>query len=401
MSKPDQLTQPAQVAEVSRSETTAGEGAELTRSEESRMDVASEGSRMDAAGQTPLGGSRADAAGGGARIGPASHESRRDAAGLAPLEDSRVEGVRERRMDFVGEESMGNLVAEELTGNHVTTAAGHAVESFSMSGTRAVVRLLGSEIGLTFRRPRNLALLAVLAVVPVLIGVAIRVAGDGVDFVGQVAGNGLVLTFAAFFVMLPLVLPLAVGVVAGDSIAGEASLGTLRYLLTAPAGRTRLLVLKYLNVVVFAVAACGAVAVSALVTGLLLFPVGPVTLLSGSTVPLAEGLLRIGLVALYAAAGMAALGALALAISTFTEAPIGAIAATLVLVVVARVLQAIPQLAVIDPYLLTSWWDKFDGALRAPIAVDQMGQGLLAFGAYILVFGTIAWARFTSRDITA
>ncbi|GES22839.1 ABC transporter permease [Acrocarpospora pleiomorpha] len=336
-------------------------------------------------------------------MGPASHESRRDAAGLAPLEDSRMDGVDGRtRMDSVAEKSMGNRVAEELTGNHVATAAGHGVESFSMSGTRAVVRLLRSEIGLTFRRPRNLALLAVLAVVPVLIGVAIRVAaGDGADFVGQVAGNGLVLAFAAFFVMVPLVLPLAVGVVAGDSIAGEASLGTLRYLLTAPAGRTRLLVLKYLNVVVFAVAACGLVAVSALVTGLLLFPVGPVTLLSGSTVPLAEGLLRIGLVALYAAAGMAALGALALAISTLTEAPIGAIAATLVLVVVAQVLQAIPQLAVIEPYLLTSWWNKFDGALRDPIAFDQMGQGLLAFGAYILVFGSIAWARFTSRDITA
>ncbi|MEO3856058.1 ABC transporter permease [Acrocarpospora sp. B8E8] len=384
MSKHDQLTQPAQVAEASRSETMAGEGAELTRSEESRMDVVGEGSRVDSAGGA----------------GSASHESRMDAVGRTPLEDSRMDGVGGRtRMDSAGEESTGNRVAEEPTGDQV--AARHGVESFSMSGTRAVVRLLGSEIGLTFRRPRNLALLAVLAVVPVLIGVAIRVAGDGVDFVGQVAGNGLVLTFAAFFVMLPLVLPLAVGVVAGDSIAGEASLGTLRYLLTAPAGRTRLLVLKYLNVVVFAAAACGVVAVSALITGLVLFPVGPVTLLSGSTVPLAEGLLRIGLVALYAAAGMAALGALALAISTFTEAPIWAIAATLVLVVVARVLQAIPQLAVIDPYLLTSWWDKFDGALRAPIAVDQMGQGLLAFGAYILVFGAIAWARFTSRDITA
>ncbi|GAA0409127.1 ABC transporter permease [Acrocarpospora corrugata] len=262
--------------------------------------------------------------------------------------------------------------------------------------------MLRSEIGLTFRRPRNLALLGVLAVVPLVIGVAIRAAGDGADsFVGQVAGNGLVLTFAAFFVMLPLVLPLAVGVVAGDSIAGEAGLGTLRYLLTAPAGRTRLLALKYANVVVFAVAACALVAVSALVTGLVLFPVGPVTLLSGSTIPLAEGLLRIGLVALYAAAGMAALGALALAISTLTETSIGAIATTLVLVVVAQVLQAIPQLAVIEPYLLTSWWAGFDGALRDPVATDQMGQGLLVFAAYIVVCGSIAWARFTSRDITA
>ena len=45
--------------------------------------------------------------------------------------------------------------------------------------------------------------------------------------------------------MLMLVLPLVVAVVAGDSLAGEAGYGTLRYLLSCPAGRTRLLSVKY------------------------------------------------------------------------------------------------------------------------------------------------------------
>ncbi|MFD0477278.1 ABC transporter permease [Nonomuraea thailandensis] len=159
--------------------------------------------------------------------------------------------------------------------------------------TWAFWRLLGSELGLTFRRPRNLAMLAVLGVVPVVVGVALRMFGSSDDdmsgLVQDVAGNSLMLTFVSFSFLVLLLMPVAVSVVAGDSIAGEAGGGTLRYLLAAPAGRTRLLVIKYLNAVVYAYAVTAVVALSALVTGLVLFPAGDVTLLSGTTVPLAEG----------------------------------------------------------------------------------------------------------------
>ena len=60
------------------------------------------------------------------------------------------------------------------------------------------------------------------------------------------------MAFAALILELPLFLPLAVSAIAGDSVAGEANLGTLRYLLTIPAGRTRLLVVKYAAIVIFA-----------------------------------------------------------------------------------------------------------------------------------------------------
>ena len=63
------------------------------------------------------------------------------------------------------------------------------------------------------------------------------------------------LTFIALSTLLVLVLPVVVSVVAGDSVAGEAGYGTLRYLLTVPAGRTRLLAVKYSAIVVWAVTA--------------------------------------------------------------------------------------------------------------------------------------------------
>ena len=277
------------------------------------------------------------------------------------------------------------------------------------SPARAWLRLLGSELLLVFRRRRNLALLAVVAVMPVIIGIALRLAapaatgsnGGGPPFLDQVAGNGVFLTFLALTILLPLVLPLVVSVVSGDSIAGEAGYGTLRYLLAVPAGRTRLLVIKYLSVVVFGLCAALLISAVSLICGVLLFPVGPVTLLSGTTVPLAEGLLRVLFVTLYVAGAMAAFGAVGVAISTFTEHAIGAVAALAVIVVASDVADTVPQFAAVHPYLPTHWWTSFDSLLRAPIDTTTLLHGLLSFGVYIVIFGSIAWARFTSGDITS
>ena len=272
---------------------------------------------------------------------------------------------------------------------------------------RAWLRLLRSELGLTFRRWLNVALLGVLAVIPVLLGVALKLAGpaggDGQrpPFLDQVAGNGIFLSFLALTVMLTLVLPLAVAVVAGDSVAGEAGHGTLRYLQTVPAGRTRLLGVKYVALLAFCVAGALVVAAVSLVVGAAAFGAGPVTLLSGTTISLAAGLLRLLLVALYVAAAMGALAAIGLAVSTLTEHPIAAIAAILVVVIGSEVADSVPQFAVVHPYLPTHWWLSFDGLLRAPVAWPAVGHGLASFAAYAVIFGAVAWARFTTADITS
>jgi ABC-2 type transport system permease protein len=273
-------------------------------------------------------------------------------------------------------------------------------------------RFLRSELRLVFGRRRNQLLLAVVAIFPLLIGIGLKAAaphgggggggGNGsAAFFSQLAGNGVFLTFIALSILLLLVLPVVVGVVAGDSIAGEAGHGTLRYLLTAPAGRVRLLAVKYAAVVAWGVAATFVVSIVALLVGVILFPVGPVTLLSGATVPLADGLVRVLLVTLYICVAMAALGAIGLAISTLTEHAIGAIAALLVLTVTSEVLDTIPQFASVGPYLPTHWWTSFDAILRTPADTGTLTRGLLSFVAYGVLCGLFAWARFTTADVTS
>ena len=273
---------------------------------------------------------------------------------------------------------------------------------------RPWLRLLRSELRLIFLRKRNLALMGVLAAIPVLLGIVLKISapsggggGGGPAFIGQVTSNGVFLALLSLVVELTLIMPLAVAVVSGDSIAGEAAHGTLRYLLTVPAGRTRLLGIKYTSVLVFCVAACLLVAVVALIVGAILFPIGPVTLLSGTTISLGAGLLRLLLVILYLAAAMAALGALGLAISTFTEHPLGAIAAVLVIALASEVMDQISQLSAIHPYLPTHWWLSFDGLLRSPVTWSPLGHGLLSFAVYVVLFASVAWARFSTADVTS
>lgn len=277
---------------------------------------------------------------------------------------------------------------------------------------RGNLRFFRNELRLVFFRRRNQLLLAVVVLFPLLIGIGLKLAAPhggggggpssgGAAFFNQLAGNGVFLTFIALSLLLILVLPVVMAVISGDSVAGEAGYGTLRYLLTVPAGRTRLLAVKYLAIVVWAVTATFIVSVVALLAGVILFPVGPVTLLSGTTVSLGAGLVRVLFVTLYVCAAMAALGAIGLAVSTFTEHAIGAIAAVMILVVASEVVDQIPQFAPVAPYLPTHWWNSFDALLRTPVDTTTLWHGLLSFAIYAAVFCAIAWARFTSADVTS
>ena len=271
--------------------------------------------------------------------------------------------------------------------------------------SRPSPRFLVSELAIVFGRRRNIAGLAVLTVVPIVLAIAVKVSapgrGGGPDFVSAITGNGLFVAFAALALELPIFLPLAVSVIAGDSVAGEANIGTLRYLLTIPAGRTRLLLTKYGAIVISALVATLLVAVVGTIMGLALFGGGPMTLLSGSQTSMADGLLRLVLACLYLTAQLAALGAIGLFISTLTEQPIGATVATVLVNVMMFVLDSISQLDWLHPWLLTHWWTAFGDVLRDPIATENIVRGLLTAAVYAAFFWLAAWARFSSKDVTS
>jgi ABC-2 type transport system permease protein len=265
--------------------------------------------------------------------------------------------------------------------------------------------LLGSEVTVLFRRVRTIALLAALALIPVLLAIAVRVTtddsegGGGPAFLGDITQNGLFVSLTALTVAIPLFLPLTVGVVAGDTVAGEASLGTLRYLLVTPVGRVRLLLVKYAGAALFCLVATLVVVVVGAIAGAALFPVGPVTLLSGQTIGVGDYLGRLLLMALYVTISLLGLSAIGLFASTLTTVPVGAMAATIVLSTVAQIVDALPQLSALDPWLFTHYWLGFADLMRAPVSWGNFADNALLQAGYVAVFGALALGRFTTKDV--
>jgi ABC-2 type transport system permease protein len=268
----------------------------------------------------------------------------------------------------------------------------------------AGLSLLRSELRVLFGRRRTWALLLALAAIPVLIAVAVRIssavpAGRGPAFLDRITQNGLFVAFTAMLVSVPLFLPLTVGVVAGDTIAGEANLGTLRYLLVAPTGRVRLLLVKYAAALAFCLAAPLTVGLAGAAIGAALFPVGPVTLLSGDVIEPPAAALRILLIAAYLAVSLAGLSAVGLFLSTLTVVPVGAMAATVVVSVVSQVLDQLPQLEWLHPWLFSHYWLGFGDLLRQPVLWDSFVDNAWLQAGYVAVFGALAFGRFVTKDV--
>ena len=271
----------------------------------------------------------------------------------------------------------------------------------------SLLRLVRSELRLVLGRRRNQVLLAGLALVPLLLGTVLFLSqdtalqGQGPGFVGRVTGNGLFLVVASLFLCLPFLLPLTIGIASGDAVAGEASAGTLRYLLVVPVSRTRLLGVKALGALLFAGAAVLAIALVGLVVGAAYFGLRDITLLSGTTVPLLDGVVRVAGVVAYVGLSMTGLVAVGLFFSTLTEVPVGAMAATVVVAIVSGVLDQIPSLHTIAPALLTHHWLGFAEFLRLEPDWGVLGQGLALQAAWVAIFGALAWSRFTTADVSS
>jgi ABC-2 type transport system permease protein len=273
------------------------------------------------------------------------------------------------------------------------------------------------ELRKMFRRPRTWATIAVLNALPFLVAVLLVLTdlaprpGEGPPFLSAVLSNGTLYPLAALAIVLPLFLPIAVAVIAGDSIAGEAQAGTLRYLLTRPAGRTRLLVAKLVAVMLFVVVAVLVVAVVGYVVGTTMFHAQPIggTVIGGSGGTSFSGtsltpqditsrtLMAIG----YVAVSMLGVAAFGLFFSTLTESPLGATMAVLAVLVSSSLLFTLDAASPIAPYLPTRYWLSFVDFFRDPIQWRDITRGLSLQAVYVGVLLTAAWANFTTKDVTS
>ncbi len=269
--------------------------------------------------------------------------------------------------------------------------------------------MIGVELSKTFRRPRTWVLVAVLTALPVLVAVLLRLTdlaprpGEGPPFLSAVLTNGALFPLAALAIVLPLFLPIAVAVVSGDAVAGEAQAGTLRYLLVRPAGRTRLLVAKLVAVMAFVVVTVVVVAVVGYVVGTLLFEAQPAagTLVSGTSLTAEQLAGRTAMAVGYVAVSMLGVAAFGLFFSTLTDSPLAAALGALAVLVTSSLLFNLDAASPIAPYLPTRNMLAYVDLFRDPDLLRDVVRGLALQGVYVGVLLAAAWANFTTKDVTS
>ena len=269
--------------------------------------------------------------------------------------------------------------------------------------------MIAVELQKLFRRPRTWMALILLVALPTIVAVLLattKVAprpGQGPAFLSAVISNGSLFAVAALAIVLPLFLPIAVAVIAGESVAGEAQGGTLRYLLARPAGRTRLLVAKLVSVFAFIAVAVLLVSGSGYVVGRLLFGNDPIAAatFSGTALTAEQILYRSVLAVFYVMLSMLGIAATALFLSTVTDSPLTATLGALALLIGSSLLLTLDAARSVQPYLPTRYWLSFVDLFRDPILWRNVERGVALQAVYVVVLLGAAWANFSSKDITS
>jgi ABC-2 type transport system permease protein len=273
--------------------------------------------------------------------------------------------------------------------------------------------VIGVELLKLFRRPRTWMTIGLLDALPTIVAILLAITGigprpgQGPAFLSAVLSNGSLFAVAALAIVLPLFLPVAVAVVAGDAIAGEAQAGTLRYLLIRPVGRTRLLVAKlfsvfaYVLVAVVLVAGTGYFVGRALLGNQPLSAVTSVTSVSGTNLTSGQIAVRTVLAIGYVAFSMLGVAAVALFLSTVTDSALSASMGALAILIGSSLLLTIDASRALQPYLPTRYWLSFIDLFRDPILWRNVLRGMALQGVYVGVLLGAAWANFATKDVTS
>lgn len=288
--------------------------------------------------------------------------------------------------------------------------------------------LLKIEVFKIFKKPRTYISFAAIAAMVSIVQVALKTDGvsyleflmgslkDSIDIPYETVLNGYLVCFIILNLLL-IHVPLLVALVAGDSVAGEANMGTLRLLLTRPVSRTRFMLTKFAACVMYTVLLLIWMALLSLVLSILLFGTNDMVITRNDVVEQiqrSDVLWRYIAAFAYAAVALTTVAALAFLLSVFADNSIGPIVSTISLVIVFTILSEM-QIPIYDttvkPWLFTShmlawkgfFYSKSDAegqAIRGSLEnLPAIMRSLGILIGYIVLFVGAAVFIFKKKDI--
>jgi ABC-2 type transport system permease protein len=256
-------------------------------------------------------------------------------------------------------------------------------------------------------RTRTYLALGVLGAIPILITLALKIGGvpanpqgsPQYDFFVVATRSGLEMPLVTLMSVTPFLLVAVVAIFAGESVSGEASWGTLKYLLTRPVSRWRLLAAKLSTIGILSIAACIIAPVVGLVSGVIAFGWHSVVTPELQLFSPLQAIWRSTVATGYVGVEMTSVIGFSFMLSTMIDSPIGAIGGGVVFIIVSEILDSIPALKTMHDILPTHYWPAWGGLFIQPMYLGAMEKGIVVAAVYFLLTCTVAWWWFCRKDI--
>jgi ABC-2 type transport system permease protein len=269
-----------------------------------------------------------------------------------------------------------------------------------------------AEIRRQFSRRRTQLALGFMVVLPLIILVAFEFGSNSNSsddsnggafgsLIDLATSGGLNFALCCLGVSSGFLLVVVVALFNGDTVASEASWGSLRYLLAIPVPRVRLLGVKLIVSLLYSLVALLLLSATALLAGTLRYGWHPLGSTVAATIPAGSGILRLlGMIA-YLAITMLIVAGLAFLLSVSTDAALGAVGGAVLLWILSGILDQITALGSIRDVLPTHYSEAWLGLLSTPAQIDDLVKGTITAVVYATLFWSVAFWRFTRKDITS
>ncbi|EAP97957.1 putative integral membrane protein [Janibacter sp. HTCC2649] len=256
-------------------------------------------------------------------------------------------------------------------------------------------------------RRRTLWVAAIVAVLPLLLVAAFSLDDDPgrpgdttVRLVDLATSGGPNFTVFMLVVSAELLLFIVAALFAGDPVPAEASWASLRYLLTAPVSRARLLTSKLVVGFLSTAALVVVLPAWALLVGTLAYGSQPFSILGGGEMAWGQWLPRMLIAMGYVLVTIAPVGAFSFWVGVRSQTPLAAVGGALMLLIVSGILDSIDALGdwrkALPAHYSRAWLDLL---VDGPINWVDLRHGALWSIFYTVLFVALGYRRFRRQDI--
>jgi ABC-2 type transport system permease protein len=277
-----------------------------------------------------------------------------------------------------------------------------------------MITLINIELYKIFKKWRTYIGFLVIAVIVPVINFAMLAEGErSLDFMTRnlqqsfvFVGNLLNGYLVSYFILISLAvhIPFLIALVAGDLLAGEATAGTYRILITRPVSRMNIISSKFIAGFIYTAFLVLWLAIMSLGIGMIIFGVGELIVVKSSGIIIfARNDVFWRFLGAYGFAilSMTVVTALAFLFSSLVENAIGPIISTMAIIIVFLIISTlqINFFRKIEPYLFTTYMSSWRLFFDDPVDYASLYKSIAILAGHIALFFGATVVIFKRKDI--